>query len=50
MFKNQGKVTFEEVKAIFIIFESIFYKNHLENLNFKMPYNFIKDPKRGPCS
>jgi len=39
--KHTSKMTFEEIKAVFIIFESIYTKNHLEDMNYKMPINFI---------
>jgi len=41
MLELKGKVNFNDLNAIFKIFESIYSKNHLDNINYKMPINFI---------
>ena len=41
MLELKGKVNFNDLNAIFKIFESIYSKNHLDNMNYKMPINFI---------
>ena len=41
MLKHTGKVNYTNVNSVFIIFESIYSKNHLDNTNYKMPINFI---------
>ena len=41
MLKHTNKVNFYDVNAIFIIFESIYTNNHLNNMNFKIPIHFI---------
>ena len=41
LLEHSGKLSYSEVKAIFVIFESIYTKNHLDNINYKMPINFI---------
>jgi len=35
------KVSYSEIRNLFLIFESIYTKNHLDNVNYKMPINFI---------
>ena len=40
LFLDHKNINFIDIKAIFDIFESIFIKNHLENINYKMPENF----------
>tara|TARA_B100000579_G_C22686252_1_gene782759 strand:+ start:278 stop:970 length:693 start_codon:yes stop_codon:yes gene_type:complete len=40
---NHGnKTNYENVNNIFIIFENIYCKNHLDNINYKMPQVFFK--------
>jgi DNA repair protein RecO len=41
MLEHRDKINFNNVNAIFKIFESIYSKNHLDNMNYKMPINFI---------
>ena len=41
MLAHRSKISFKEVNAIFTIFESIYIKNHLDNMNYKMPISFI---------
>ena len=40
-FLNNQNLTFNNINSIFIIFESIFSKNHLDNTYHKMPLNFL---------
>jgi len=44
-FLNSQEINFKNINAIFVIFESIFLKNHLDNINYKMPINFINFKK-----
>ena len=46
MLEHSGKVTYSEVNNLFLIFESIYTKNHLDNVNYKMPINFINFKKK----
>ena len=39
--EHSGKVSHSEIRNLFLIFESIYTKNHLDNINYKMPVNFI---------
>ena len=39
--EHYGKVSHSEIRNLFLIFESIYTKNHLDNINYKMPVNFI---------
>jgi DNA repair protein RecO len=39
--EHSGKVNYVEVSNLFFIFENIYTKNHLDNVNYKMPINFI---------
>jgi len=41
MLKHSGRVSYSEVNSVFTIFEIIYKKNHLDNVNYKMPINFI---------
>ena len=41
IFEHSGKVSYSEIRNLFLIFESIYTKNHLDNINYKMPVNFI---------
>ena len=45
MLKHFKKVSFNDLNAIFIMFESIYIKNHLNNMNFSMPIHFINFKK-----
>ena len=41
MLVHSSKIGLNEINAIFTIFESIYIKNHLDNMNYKMPISFI---------
>jgi len=41
MLEHTGKVNYTNMNSVFIIFESVYTKNHLDNTNYKMPINFI---------
>ena len=41
MLTHSSRISFKELNAIFVIFESIYSKNHLNNMNYIMPTNFI---------
>jgi len=41
LFRDNPDLNFENINSIFLIFENIFSKNHLDNLNYKMPINFL---------
>ena len=41
MLEHTVKVSYSEIRNLFLIFESIYTKNHLDNVNYKMPINFI---------
>ena len=41
MLDHSIKTSFDDVNAVFKIFESIYSKNHLDTMNYKMPINFI---------
>ena len=43
---HNSKVNFNNINAVFKIFESIYIKNHLDNINYKMPINFINFRKK----
>ena len=38
-------INFTNINSIFVVFESIFLKNHLDSNNYKMPINFINFKK-----
>ena len=40
LFSDNKELSFRNINSIFLIFENIFSKNHLDNLNYKMPVNF----------
>lgn len=40
LFSNNKDLSFRNINSIFVIFENIFLKNHLDNINYKMPVNF----------
>ena len=39
--EHSRKVSHSEIRNLFLIFEIIYTKNHLDNINYKMPVNFI---------
>jgi len=39
--EHSEKINFNDLNNLFIIFEYIYSKNHLDNVNYKMPINFI---------
>ena len=41
VFLNKKKLFFNDIQSIFLIFESIFINNHLENNYLQMPANFL---------
>ena len=41
IFEHSKKISFTEVRNLFLIFEKTYKKNHLDNLDYKMPINFI---------
>ena len=45
LFSKNQEITFRNINSIFIIFESIFLKNHLDNTNNKMPTYFLNFKK-----
>ena len=45
LFQNYSNINYSNLETIFSIFENIFSKNHLENINYKMPESF-KDFKK----
>ena len=40
-FLKKQEVNFKNISAIFLIFESILTKNHLDSMNYKLPLNFL---------
>ncbi len=40
-FQNNTNINYNSLETIFKVFEIIFSKNHLENINYKMPESFI---------
>ena len=44
-FQNYSNINYSTLETIFNVFENIFSKNHLENINYKMPESF-KDFKK----
>ena len=44
-FQNYSNINYSNLESIFNVFENIFSKNHLENINYKMPESF-KDFKK----
>ena len=42
---TDNKVSFKSINSVFIIFENTFSKNHLDNLNYRMPTNYINFKK-----
>ena len=45
LFINSKQLSYKNLSAVFTIFESILTKNHLNNMNYKMPTNFINFKK-----
>ena len=45
LFSQNHEITYKNINSIFTIFESILLKNHLDNINYKMPVNFINFKK-----
>ena len=45
MFNKKKFVTYENIYRVFVIFESIFKQNHLDNINYKMPVTYINFKK-----
>jgi len=45
LFLDNQKITWENINSIFFIFESVFTINHLDNMNYKMPVNFLNFKK-----
>jgi len=45
LLNNSKQLSYKNLSSVFTIFESIFVKNHLENVNYKMPINFINFKK-----
>tara|TARA_B110000438_G_C15731174_1_gene614274 strand:- start:134 stop:826 length:693 start_codon:yes stop_codon:yes gene_type:complete len=45
VFNQKKGLNFKNINSIFIIFESIFTKNHLDNMNYKMPTTFLEFKK-----
>ena len=41
LFTQKKIISYNNIKRVFIIFESIFKKNHLDNINVNMPLKFI---------
>ena len=45
LFNNRKKISYKNLNAFFTIFENIFTKNHLDNINYRMPIYFINFKK-----
>ena len=45
LFSTNQIITYGNINSIFIIFESVFSKNHLENINYEMPVNYLNFKK-----
>jgi len=41
LFFDNQKITKNNINSVFDLFESVFTKNHLDNINNKMPFNFL---------
>ena len=41
LFNNSKKLSYKNLNDFFTIFENIFTKNHLDNMNYRMPIYFI---------
>ncbi len=44
-FSKKENTNFKNLNLIFLIFESIFIKNHLDNINYQMPNNYVNFKK-----
>ena len=40
LFDNFKNINYKNINTVFLIFESIYSKNHLNNINYKMPIQF----------
>ena len=40
LFSNEKQINFKNINAIFVIFESIFLRNHLDGTKYNMPMSF----------
>ena len=45
LFFDNQKITKKNINSVFDLFESVFTKNHLDNINNKMPFNFLNFKK-----
>ena len=45
LFNNSKKLSYKNLSNVFTIFESVFTKNHLDNMNYRMPISFINFKK-----
>jgi len=45
LFSKNYELSFKNINLVFIIFENILLKNHLDNLRYNMPINFINFKK-----
>ena len=45
LFFDYQKITKKNINSVFDLFESVFTKNHLDNINNKMPFNFLNFKK-----
>ena len=45
LFFDTPKITKKNIISIFYLFERVFTKNHLDNINNKMPFNFLNFKK-----
>ena len=45
LFFDDQKITKKNINSVFDLFESVFTKNHLDNINNKMPFNFLNFKK-----
>ena len=41
LFSTEREINLKNISTIFIIFESIFLQNHLDNIRYKMPMSFL---------
>ena len=41
LFFDNQKITKNNINSVFDLFESVFTKNHLDNINNRMPFNFL---------
>ena len=40
LFNEKRLINFENINSVFLIFETVFCRNHLDNVNYKIPINF----------